>query len=391
MGRFLNSILKIPASVDICRLIGGFRPSACNGAAVNQHTCDSLDPDPEALNCRVQVTEVVAALFTVQICGLIRAPSDMHDAVVRISITDVTEGRAEARPVYSRFKQWQAPDSPAFCYQADLGRIPSADMNICDWMTVAELRVDWLTFPRRGKRNLHFSASILSGQTGQELACGTSWVAYENSEYGYVDLQENVEQVKTLAVALAFAVSAADNKLHDCEIELIKNWTRSNVDCAGASAEARGQLERALDKTVEFFREGNEVDVRGICSRIVGMVPVAVRYDILDLCLRVVQVKGIATAEEICLLKDLANWLDVDLGRFRGMMERILPVNMHQVKDLEFILGVNPDMSKSEALQCLNHEYRKWNSRVTNSDPEIRKQADSMLDLLAKARTECAA
>ncbi|MHC4387462.1 MAG: tellurite resistance TerB family protein, partial [Planctomycetota bacterium] len=327
----------------------------------------------------------------VQICGLIRAPSDMHDAVVRISIADVTEGLAEARPVYSRFKQWQAPDSPAFRYQADLGRIPSADMSICDWMTVAELRADWLTFPQRGKRNLHFSASILSGQTGQELACGTCWVAYENSEYGYIDLQENVEQVKTLAVALAFAVSAADNKLHDCEIELIKDWTRSNVDSAGASAEAKGELERALDKTVEFFREGNEVDVRGICSRIVELVPVAVSYDILDLCLRVVRVKGMATAEEICLLKDLANWLEVDVDRFRGMMERVLPVSMHQVKDLDFVLGVNPDMSKSEALQRLNDEYRKWNSRVTNSDPEIRKQADSMLDLLARTRAECVA
>ena len=58
---------------------------------------------------------------------------------------------------------------------------------------------------------------------------------------------------------------------------------------------------------------------------------------------------------------------------------------------LDFVLGVNPDMSKSEALQRLNDEYRKWNSRVTNSDPEIRKQADSMLDLLARTRAECVA
>ncbi len=69
-------------------------------------------------------------------------------------------------------------------------------------------------------------------------------------------------------------------------------------------------------------------------------------------------------------------------------MEKILPVNLHKVKDVETILGVTSGMDKEEARQQLNKEYIKWNSRVTSSDPEIQTMADQVLDLIAQARNE---
>jgi len=365
-------------------------------AASSQQAYNSADGSAEGLNCCVQLTKqpdkgAVVDVFVVQICGSIRAPSDTYRAVVRVLITDVTDGMSAVRSVHSRVEQWQMRDSPAFCYETDLGKIPNTAIILSDWMIVARLRLDWLTFPRKGKRNLQFTTSILSGQSGEELARGAYTIAYENSEFGYIDLQENIEQARTLTVALAFAVSAADNKLYNCEVELIKNWARGNIDFSKASNRAERKLEKALNKTVGFFRDGNQIDVCRICKEIVEMVPIAVRYDILDLCLHVAQANGVATAEELCLLKDLASWLEVGMDRFREMVGKILPVSMHQVKDLEFVLGVNPDMGKNETLQRLSKEYRKWNARVTNSDPQIRKQADNMLDFIAKARSECVA
>ena len=84
----------------------------------------------------------------------------------------------------------------------------------------------------------------------------------------------------------------------------------------------------------------------------------------------------------------MASWLEVDTNRFHTMMEKILPVGMHEVEDVEVILGVTSDMSKDETRQHLNKEYRKWNARVTNFDSEIQTQADHMLNLIAEARSE---
>jgi len=365
-------------------------------AASSQQAYNSADGNAEGLNCRVQLTKqqdkgAVVDAFIVQICGSIRAPSNTHRAVVRVLIADVTDGMAAVRLVHSRVEQWQMQDSPAFCYETDLGKIPNTAIILSDWMIVARVRLDWLMFPRKGKRNLQFTTSILFGQSGEELARGAYTIAYENSEFGYIDLQENTQQARTLTVALAFAVSAADNKLYNCEVELIKNWARGNIDFSKLSNRAERKLEKALNKTIGFFRDGNQLDIYKICKRIVELAPITVRYDILDLCLRVARANGIVTTEELGLLKNLANWLEVDMDRFREMMGKILPVSMHQVKDLEFVLGVNSDMSKNETLQRLSKEYRKWNARVTNSDPQIRKQADNMLEFIAKARSECVA
>jgi hypothetical protein len=102
----------------------------------------------------------------------------------------------------------------------------------------------------------------------------------------------------------------------------------------------------------------------------------------------VAQANGSVTSEELNLLKDFANWLEIDADKFREMVQKVLPVNMHEEKDVETILGVTSDMNKEKARRHLNKEYSKWSARVTNSDPEIQSQADQMLKLIAEARSQ---
>ena len=372
--------------------INRIRSAILPGAVSNQNTEQTPQLDMEALNCRVELKE--QGVFAVEICGSIHAPTDTHYTSVKILIMDVTDGVSKAGPVHARVKQWQmqarhtsgGQGSPAFCYYTDLGKLPHRDTTLPNWTTVAKLSIDWLTFPRKGKRDLQFHTSVVSRESGEELACAECNFTYENTEFGYIDLQENVSRTKALAVPVAFSVSAADRKLHRREIDLIKNWVKSNIDLSGASDEVMRELEKALDKTVAFFRDGNQVNIYKICKELVKIAPAAQRYDILELCLYVAQADGSASAEELAILKNLASWLEVDADRFRAMMEKILPASMHEVKDTEVILGVTSDMDKEKSRQQLNKEYIKWHSRVTNSDPQIRAQADQMLVMIAEAR-----
>jgi hypothetical protein len=70
------------------------------------------------------------------------------------------------------------------------------------------------------------------------------------------------------------------------------------------------------------------------------------------------------------------------------MMEKVLPVDMHEARDVETILGITSDMSKERVRKHLNKEYSKWNSRVTNADPDIQTQADQMLKLIAETKSQ---
>ena len=211
---------------------------------------------------------------------------------------------------------------------------------------------------------------------------------YSNPLPGYVDLQENDERTKILTVALAFAVSAADGKLYDCEVDFIKVWARGNIleSPAQTSARSGGKLEKALSATVAYFSEGNKLDIYSLCEEVVEIASVGQRYEVLELCLRVAQANGSVAAEEMAVLKDLASWLEVDVERFRTMIEKILPLDMLEVMDINDLLGITSDMSKEKTRKHLNREYSKWNSRVTSANPEIQTQADQMLKLIAEAR-----
>ncbi|TKJ37342.1 MAG: hypothetical protein CEE38_07515 [Planctomycetes bacterium B3_Pla] len=358
----------------------------------------AASPDMTALNCRIQLTEVTENnisldAFGVEICGTIHVPDDMNNAILRVSILDITDGPSESKPVRSGNKNGTPPaesEAPEFCHEADLGRLPQNQKvtMLSNWTPVAKLPANRQVYPRKGGRSLQFNISILSANDNQALAHSQCTFAYKNRSDGYMDLQENTERTNVLAVALAFAVSAANNKLYECEVELIKNWARDNIlDNSGpGSNQARQQLDTALNTTVAFFSKGSKFDMYGLCDEIVEIASVAQRCDILSLCLCVAQASGTVSSEEIAVLKGMANWLEIDSDRFRAMMEKALPVNMHEALDVEDVLGITSDMSKEMTRKLLNKQFSKWNYRVTNADPEIQSQADQMLKLIAGAR-----
>jgi tellurite resistance protein len=232
-----------------------------------------------------------------------------------------------------------------------------------------------------------FGLTVLAGDNSVELGGADCVFDYENESPGYFDLHENFQRAKMLAVPLAFAVSAVDGRLYESEVQVIREWVTGNMNADQNAEQVTPELQKGLDKTVEFFRQGHTLDNEKICRDIARLTPVAERYDILELCLYVTQANGRAAPEEVNLLNQLADWLEVDPERFRAMMQKVLPVDMHEVEDVQTILGVTADMPEEKTREQLNKEYRKWLARVTSSDPEIQSQADQMLKLIAEARS----
>ncbi len=392
MGRYLNLILKSPVVLGIVEMLKGFTfLSSQSPAPARNIVKNPLSPRTNTLNCRIRLTTQQNDVspydvFNVEICGIITA-GGMPYTVVQISVADVTDGPAAARPVQTKIKKWQMQDSPVFIYTSALGKLPGADTVLSNWTAVAQLNIDWLLFPRKGLRTLQFITSILSRDTGRELACAVCTFTYDNPQPGYIDLQENIQRAKILAVTLAFAVGAADNKLCACEIELIKKWARAGLHPFAACEKDMRKLEKALNETVAFFRRGYKIDISEICAELAQVAPPAQRYEILDFCMRVVQAGGVASRRKVAVLKNLANWLEIEPDRFRTMFEKILPADMYQVDDIELVLGINSDMDKEKTRRQLSREYRKWSARVTSSDPHVQTQADYMLNVIAEART----
>ena len=353
--------------------------------------CQPLDLG--AFNCRVRIGrqpdgDTWCSVLVVDICGTIQAPEEGHGIEVRTELSDVTDADNEPLAVLDRPKHGPLNGSVHFMHACDMGRLCRRTTVLQDWTAVAQIVPQWFVLPRRGQRQLQYTATITSRETGERLACATCVTAFENTETGYLDVEDDIQRAKTLAVGLAFSVGAANGRLLDPEVNVIGAWVKTNFGSAGISAGARLELDRALQKTATFFRRGGTLNLPQICREIAQIAPLVGRLDILDLCLRVAAAKGQVTIAELKLLKDLSEGLEIDRNRLRAMVEKVLPVEMHQTKDAEMILGVTGDMSKDEARHQLNREYAKWSSRVISSDPAIRRQADQMIRLIADARTQ---
>jgi hypothetical protein len=349
--------------------------------------------DPTRLNCRARIGrepkgDSWQSVLIVDICGTIVAPDEGHEVRLEVTLGDVTDDSDHALPVLGRPKEGSIQGAPPFEFQASMGKLCHQTTVLEDWTVAGQISPEWCVFPRKGQRLLQYKVAIVSQSTANPLATATCKSTYENVETGYLDIEDNIQRAKTLAVGLAFSVGAASGSLLDPEVDVINGWVNTNFGSADASATVRLELEQALRKTAAFFRRGGTLDVEDICSEIAEIAPPVGRLDILDLCLRVAASKGQVAEAELTLLKNLADWLKVDRARLRTMAEKVLPVSMHQIEDEEMILGLTNEMSKDETRHQLNREYAKWSSRVISSDPEIRQQADQMLNLIANARTQ---
>ncbi len=353
--------------------------------------CQSLNLG--AFNCRTRIGrqaegESWRSVILIDVCGTIQAPTDGHEVELHVAIRDVTDNETESLPILNRPKHGPLNPSSHFAYQADMGRLCRQTTRLEDWTAVGQISPEWFVLPRAGRRQIQYTVSVISHQNGQQLACSTCVGPYENLETGYVDVEDNIQRAKTLAVGLAFSVGAANGRLLDPEVNVIYAWVRTNFGSAQVSSGAQLELDRALQKTANFFRRGGTLNLQPICGEIVEIAPLIGRIEILDLCLRVAAAKGQVTTTELKLLKDLSDWLQIERARLRTMVEKILPVEMHQGHDAEVVLGVTATMTQDEARVQLNREYAKWSSRVISTDPSIRRQADQMLKLLGQARTQ---
>lgn len=371
------------------------RPCKPAGSRSESPSAEGLSQpvDPSRLNCRVRIGrqadgDSFRSVILIDLCGTIQAPSDGHEVNLHIGIRDVTDGESESLPVLNRPKQGPLNPASHFNFQSDMGRLCRQTTVLEDWTGVAQISPEWFVLARTGSRRMQYTATVVSRQTGEPLARCECVGVYENTEPGYLDIEDNIQRAKTLAVGLAFSVGAANGKLLDPEVNVIYAWVKTNFGSADVSSGARLELERALQKTATFFRRGGTLNLPPICSEIVEIAPLIGRIEILDLCLRVAAAKGQVTTAELQILKNLSDWLQVDRGRLRTMVEKILPVEMHQGHDAEMILGITAGMSQEEARVQLNREYAKWSSRVISTDPSIRRQADQMLKLLGQARTQ---
>ena len=117
-----------------------------------------------------------------------------------------------------------------------------------------------------------------------------------------------------------------------------------------------------------------------------------IKYELIELCMDVMKADGVADPSEMRELKRVANMIGLEEGRYSALLDKRLAdvetIDVSNTESLASILGITSSMSKEEIRKHLTKEYRKWKSRVSHDDEEIRNRATKMIEHIAEARKQ---
>jgi hypothetical protein len=207
----------------------------------------------------------------------------------------------------------------------------------------------------------------------------------EYARQGSVPL-DGIQRAGIKSITIALACAKGKGKITSLQTEIITQWAIHHKLYSHKSKTQQRHFAKAVKTAVKFFNSNGDMDLKMLCMQISAVLPASDRYDVLDLCIKAAAGGHQLASEQVTLLKLYRKWLQLDTQRFRIMIEKNLPIDSAGSQDIELLLGIDSEMSEEQVQAILAEEFQKWNSRITNHDPAVRKRADEMLRLITDQR-----
>ena len=325
-------------------------------------------------------------VFQISIVGLVSVPYDNYPIRHSVSAVDVTDG--ESYPILCPLEALQSDGKPWFEFVSKQESMPYKVSRLARPITILAVPTDPLVFPYRGLRQIKFTVSILHGFRNTVICSSTCSIRHRATEIGYMEAVDNLLLASELAVKLAMAVSAVDGQADAKEGEVVREWIQAQISAAADGDETKERLNDAAKEAFATINSGRTLDIADICTKLKDVATSALKYDILELCIKVVGADDRAQASEFEIINKIAKLLEIDMDKYRSMVEKIIPIHIIEVEDAERLLAMPADATTEQKKEILRKEYRKWNSRITHSDPKIREQAEKMLEIIALERSK---
>ena len=348
------------------------------------------------LRCQVRLKQAGkqegdGTAFEISICGSVLVPSEKPDVDVQILIADITDNKKKPMPLLSALDKLQGKEPTAFSLRKYIGRTPQNPYVISNWLPIAEINTDLLKFPHEGLRKTKFVISIFSHKKEEPIVSNIAIVDYQNDQPGYIDIKNNHQKSEAVTLQIATALSWSNDQINQNQADVIATWIDNKADLMNdenSKNRTVARLNQLKQESIEYCQKHNYFDFESVSREIADSASIVDRHDLIKLSVQVVAADTDITQTHLILLKQIADYLDIDTDIFRSLAQKFLPVNIYDGKNIEIVLGIADDMSDEQIQKQLNNEYRKWNARVTHPDASIRQKADEILALIAKLRNE---
>lgn len=324
------------------------------------------------------------------------------DLSYSISAFDITEGEDNKMPILSYIEQAQEEETICFHLSQRIGEVDPGSY-LPDWVNVGVIIPDMVQPPFSGDRRIEIVVRIFNTANppiirggwnvaqGEIISVLSAQFSHIFTEVGYEEESKNKEESQAISLKIGIATAMADGSLDDTEGEVLKNWILREVSSLSEESAQRLKtiFNNALKEGYEDARNNN-LSVDALVKRLAEIGNKKSKYDAIELCLDVMAADGVADANEMVLIRDIATKLDLNMIEIERMREKVtlnLSGQLNNHDGLESLVGIDKDWTKERKRKHLASEFQKWSNRL-NSLPEgeERASAQQMLNNIAELR-----
>lgn len=321
------------------------------------------------------------------------------------SVFDNTDD--EVAPVLSTIEVFQEPESVVYRHFSEVGQI-SPDQGYINWVRVGAVVPDLLQPPYSGRRkfmavlrlvDLNDMPAIELGRHNSEdlglLSTFTLEFEHTVTEQGYLEAAENRDQARALSIQIGMAVAMADGSLDNAEGTVLKEWIVRMISPfpEEKQVELKNLYNEAMSRAYDSARSG-DLSLSALTEELNGIAESSIRYETIELCFDVMAADGVADAEEMKIIRKVAEVLELDFDEIESMRDQKivgLDTSVSNQASIEELIGVDENWDVDQIKKHLLLEFQKWNNRLnTLEEGEERDNAQRMLDLIAEARKKYA-
>ena len=336
----------------------------------------------------------------IEVKGLFPVESSTRVGFVT-SVMDNTDG--ELAPVMSSIEAFQEPGSIAYQHITEVGDV-SPDQGFVSWSQVGAVIPDLLTTPNSGRRKLTAILRLVDMDRMPSIELGrhdegdsgilwTRVLDFEHTvdEKGYLEAAEDRDEAQALSICIGMAVAMADGSLDDVEGAVLKEWIAKNL--APFSGEKRDHLKRVFNEAMSDaydFAKSGDLSLSVLTERLNDIAEKSTRYETIELCFDVMTADGVADAEEMKVIRKVAEALELDFDEIEKIRDQKiidLDTSVSKQSSVEDLLGIETDWEIERIKRHLRMEFQKWNNRLNVlEEGGERDNAQRMLDMIADAR-----
>lgn len=322
-------------------------------------------------------------------------PRGEQGLYVRNFLLDTTD-KDDPAPVIALLDWQQASDSVMFLDVTDIGVVPADSfLNLRDWESFNLLMFpEVIKGPYSGQRTLTAELSVRTYDGAVIWEKSVPFVA-ELPVAGYIEDAEREKVDDRLIVRLAVAVAAVSGGMDDEELTVIRDWSQARISYLDEDDDERSERASALNGALAMAvkdADADQLDVGATIDALMSDGSESGRIEAVELAFAVIRADGVADTEEMALVNRIAQRLEVDEAWFSEHRDKSLSGVTFEAgsqADCSTILGIDASAPQDEIRRQLNEQYDRWSSRaVSMSDPDKRREAEEMLEMIARCRAQ---